>query len=200
MRYARHTRSLAALAGLAVLVPAVGASAADTGDVTVELTVAGASSGGLSIEIASGTAALSGTPGDRVDVALPQSTIRHTQNGSWAVQVAGTDLLHGEEAGVMVPSGAMSAYLPYVDLASTISNLTSLSLNMTVTGGSFGGPDGLLVGDDLGAPYNLVTGTTSLNILGTARMSYTPRLGVQIPSDQLGGTYGGTVTQTISAS
>ncbi|WP_157041751.1 hypothetical protein [Nitriliruptor alkaliphilus] len=180
MRYARRTRSLAALAALAVLVPSVGASAADTGDVTVELTVDGASPGGLSIEIAAGTATLSGAPGGRVDVALPESTIRHTTDGGWAVQVAGTARVHGDAPSVQVPSSAMYAYLPFVDLDSTIANLSSLSVNMTVTGGSFGGPDGLLADDDLGAPYNLVTGTTSLNILGTARMSYTPQLGVRL--------------------
>lgn len=195
----RSLQLLIATAAAALALPALSASAEDA-SVNVELTVEGQTAEGLSIDVATGSVAIDGDAGDRVDRALPQTTIESTSRGTWQVRVVGENFVNTSDAGVMIEASNAAVYMPYADAGDLLTNLGTLGLLMNPLGGTFG-PQGGLLGDNhtLAEPYTLVHGDASLGILGLARMSYTPRIEINVPSDQLSGTYSGTVTQTISA-
>jgi hypothetical protein len=198
----RHTlRVLAGGAALALAIPAA-AFAADT---NVEFQVDDYD-GDLHLSLDGSEATLTAEggglldPGGGGDVTgdLPEATVTDQRGGltqTWEVTVTGTDLVHEEYDAddddrnmpeMVVDAENARVYLPVTDL-STLGGLT----NMTLGGGTLEDDTGA----NLGSEYTLVSGTT---LLGNGSFTYTPRMTVDVPANTPGGTYTGTVTQTVS--
>lgn len=186
------------LAAASLLVVPVAATAGDT---SVSFTVASAPGAALSIShdaasatLTDGGAALGFSLTDgTVSGQLPATTVtdqRGTLAGAWAVSVSGTDFVNDGDAGVTVGAANGRAYLDAADLT-------------TLTGALGAGLDGMLLTgaelaagtSDLGTPYTLVAGTTTL---GNGSITYTPAMDVTVPAGTPAGTYTATVTQTVS--
>ena len=191
---------------LAALLPAAVASAdSPSADTDVSFEVADYN-GDLFLSLDGTAATLSPDGGSLLDAggdgdvygALPETTVTDDRGGlssTWSVSVSGTDLVHqlydAEADGfdmdeLVVGAEQARVYLPVENLDS----LTNL-FNMSLGGGTLEGDTGA----NLGAPYTLVSGTT---LLGTGSFTYTPHMHVEVPANTPGGTYEGTVTQTVS--
>ena len=189
MRNVRRARGVAAIAAAAVLLPAVGATA-DSADTEVTFEVTGTSTD-LSISTAADSATLA-VDGGVAAGQLPATTIVDSRSATeltWSVQVAATDFALDEE--VKVAAGAGHVYLEAAEVVAANASATYMEILAAEA------EPGL---NDLGSPYTLMTGTRLLSLLGTGSISYTPSMKVTIPEGQLGGSYRGTVTQTVSGS
>jgi hypothetical protein len=198
-------RLFAGAAALGLLLPASAASAQDAAETDVSFEVADYD-GDLFLEVAGTEATLTADGGGLLDAGggdvvsgdLPTTTVTDQRGGlstNWSVSVTGTDLQHTSYEGgtdgfdmaeLIVSAEHARVFLPVTDL-SVLTNLTGMSLG----GGTLEGDTGA----NLGEEYPLVQGTT---LLGNGTFTYTPRMEVDVPDNTPGGTYTGTVTQTVS--
>lgn len=181
------------VAALAVAAPVT----ASAGDTSVSFTV-NAAAGGLSISQASGSAALSSATfnasgASTVTGNLPDTTVtdqRGSLAAAWTVSVSGTDFVHASTPSQVVGKANARVYLDAANLAGLTTMLGANLAGMTVT--SFESNVGT---SNLATSYTLVAGTTTL---GDGSVTYTPRMDVNVPAGTPAGTYGATVTQTVS--
>lgn len=201
MRRRHLIRALAGAAALALAVPATAATAADT-TVTLEVTQADASALSIAVD---GTQASLGTvtaswDDQVVETDLPATTVtdeRGDGGASWAVQAAAAEA-------TFAGTGAGTIGLQEVDVY----------IDSTLADSLLGGTSGLLNGmnvdsaydgsgaEHLGAPYELISGTTDGTLFGeltgAPSVEYTPTFRVNVPGGTAPDTYTVTVQQTVS--
>lgn len=199
MKRSQLIRTFAGVVALGVLVPAVGATAAD---VTTSFTVTEGSAG-LSMSVASGTADL-GSVAASLDSAgalagdLDATTVtdaRGSLSATWAVQVEAVEaeIAHAQGDGSVPLTGAR-VFFDQATVDGLETTLGSALSGMAVSDAQL--VDGTA---SLASPYSLITGTTTDLGLGEApSVTYTPRMEVTVPAGTPTGDYSVTVRQTVS--
>jgi hypothetical protein len=172
--------SVAAVIGTALTSTA--ASAAVTAPVPpVDTTLTFAVSSGLLALTAPGSASLgTGLPGTTINGKLGQVTVtdnRALLAASWTVSASSTDFTSGAGATLSTIPVANSDYDPgQVTKTGTIT-VTEAPITLS------------------GTPQAVVTGTAGV---GNNTATWNPGIGVDIPTDAAGGTYTGTLTQSVA--
>lgn len=212
---ASRARIAAVLAAVMVAVPALSASANDaTTDVEFELSGQGSTDFAIALDGPAEVTLMEN--GNAVTGSLPATVVTDKRTSllgslvnTWNVRVSTDDHfwrqgdVDGDDNAVRrfaVPRNEAHVYLP------TETAVTSLLGSLTVAAAELPvglnrlGPTNETALDDLPShSYTLVSGTSLLGLLGGSQHRYTPQMSIDVPDGQVGGTYSGTVTQTLSA-
>lgn len=170
-------------------------------DVEVQFTVE-TNNAGLSVSSAAASAAVDdGGSNPLFDAlsnasfsdALPSVTVtdeRGTLLAGWSLSVSGEDFVNTSDGSQTVAASNARVYNNFADASALTTALGGLLSGMTVTGGEYNAG-----GNDLSAPYTLLSGATPL---GDGSVQVTPTMDVTVPAGTPAGTYTATVTYTAS--
>jgi hypothetical protein len=191
-------RRLAALAAGTTAFAALAAVPSAASNVSVSFTV-GANASGLSVSSAAASATVDNSGSNLVfDPAgagtitdtLPAVTVTDKRGqlaAGWTLSVSGTAFTSGSNS---VAASNARVYNDAADVTALTGVLGGALSGMVVTGGE------MAVGtSNLGTPYTLLSGTTTL---GNGSVTATPTMRVAVPAGTPIGTYTGTVTYTAS--
>ncbi|MFF5527501.1 hypothetical protein ACFY8K_20840 [Streptomyces misionensis] len=163
---------MAAAAALALVQPGL-AAAADDPSTTITYTV---TSGALTLSVPASANLGSGAPGTQISAPIGPVTVtddRALISASWTVTAAETDFTNG------------SATIPATDATYAAGSVTTTG-TITVT------PTNVTLSN---SPQVVVTGSDGV---GDNTASWDPTIAVNVPPSAVGGTYTGTLTQSVA--
>ncbi|MFE0457831.1 hypothetical protein ACFW1A_01055 [Kitasatospora sp. NPDC058965] len=170
-----RTRSLSVAAAAAVLALVQPGIAAANGDpsTTVTFTV---TTGALSLSVPASATLGSGAPGTTISAPIGACTVtddRALLSASWTVTAAETDFANGQST---IPA----AHATYsVGTVTTTGTITATTTNVTLTNSA----------------QTVLTGSAGV---GDNTASWDPTIAVNVPVSAIGGTYTGTLTQSVA--